>query len=99
MRVLHAEHRNDVWARVIEQALAALTLGKVDLVVGNPPWVSWKNLPDAWKQRSEALWRRYGLWQETRQGRGVPLSDVSTLLFARSLASYATDGLVAMLLP
>jgi len=100
MCALHADERDEVWARVIEQALAPLALGRVDLVVGNPPWVSWKDLPTAWKQRSEPLWRSFGLWNTTRRQGGIPLSDVSTLLVARSLATYVGgDGVVAMLLP
>jgi hypothetical protein len=99
MHDLHEQQRDDVWARVIEQSLAPLLIGRVELVVGNPPWVSWKNLPQAWKTRSESLWRMFGLWQRTGQRSGIPLSDVSTLLLAQSIASYAPGGLVAMLLP
>jgi hypothetical protein len=96
---LRDEERDDVWARVLEQFVAPYFLEPVDLVVGNPPWVSWKNLPDAWKERSEPIWRGWGLWR-TRSGRqGAPLSDISTLLVARSLVTYAPNGVVAMLLP
>lgn len=99
MSQLHLEQRNDVWARVIEQAVAPRLLGDVELCVGNPPWVSWKNLPAAWKTRSEPLWRSYGLWSRSRAGRGTPLADISTLVLARALSTYAPRGLVAMLLP
>lgn len=94
---LARQRRNGVWSRIIEQSFAPCALGEVDVVVGNPPWVSWKALPDRWKVRSEATWRRWGLWQTA--GRSVPLSDVSTLLLARSVATYAPHGVVAFLLP
>lgn len=96
---LASEDLNGVWGRIIEQATAPLFLDTVDLVVGNPPWVSWKNLPSGWKEASEELWRRWGLWQETRTGAGVPLSDISILLAARALDTYARGGCVALLLP
>ena len=96
---LHRAGRDGIWGRVIEQAFAPGLIGPVDLVVGNPPWVSWKNTPQGWQDRSESLWRSYGLWQRRRSGGGIPLADVSTLLFARSLATYAPNGLVALLLP
>jgi len=89
--------RNGVWSRIIEQSFAPRAVGEVDIVIGNPPWVSWKSLPDKWKKRSEATWRRWGLWQTT--GTSTPLSDVSTLLLARSVATYAPHGVVALLLP
>lgn len=96
---LRREQRNGIWARVIEQAFAPTLLGQVDLVVGNPPWISWKHTPQAWQDRSEALWRAFGLWRGRRRGGGVPLADLSTLLFARSIATYAPEGVVALLLP
>jgi len=99
LAVLKRTRRNGVWARVIQQAFAPRTLGTVDLVVGNPPWISWKNLPQAWQDRSEPLWRSWGLWQKMTRGSGIPLSDISTLLLARCLATYAPTGVVALLLP
>jgi hypothetical protein len=91
--------RDDVWARILEQFVAPHFLSNFEVVVGNPPWISWKDLPDAWKERSRPVWRAWGLWKTRRGGRGVPLSDISTLLVARALVSYAGGGIVAMLLP
>ena len=98
LQTLHPD-RDGIWAKIIEQAFAPRLVGTVDLVVGNPPWISWKNTPQAWQDRSEALWRAFGLWQRRRRGGGVPLADLSSLLLARSIATYAPDGLVALLLP
>ena len=97
---LDSEGRNGVWARIVEQYFAPVTLPKADIVVGNPPWVSWKHLPPYWKQRSERLWQRWGLWATRQRGGGVPLSDISMLLLARSITDYCKDsGVVALLLP
>ncbi len=94
---LKEEEKDGVWSHVIEQSYAPKALQTVDIVVGNPPWISWKNLPDRWKARSETTWRQWGLWQTS--GKSVPLSDISTLLFARSIATYCPHGVVGMLLP
>jgi hypothetical protein len=100
IRDLHDEDRNGVWSRFIQHALAPQLLEPVDLVVGNPPWISWKDLPPSWKERSAPLWKSFGLWHQAKPGSGIPLSDVSVLMTARSLDSYCRDGgLVAMLLP
>ncbi len=99
LAALRREKRDGVWTHVIEQAFAPTLVGHVDLVVGNPPWISWKHTPQAWQDRSESLWRAFGLWQRRRRGGGVPLADLSTLLLARSIATYAPEGVVALLLP
>jgi len=100
MKELHDSDRDGIWARVLEQAMAPALMQPVDLVVGNPPWISWKDLPDAWKRRSQKTWEQWGLWQQRERGSGIPLSDISTLMTARVLASYVADtGIVALLLP
>lgn len=99
LRQLHLEGRDGVWAHVIEQSFAPRVLKPVDIVVGNPPWISWKNLPKEWRDRSEATWARWGLWQSKQRGGGTPMADISSLLLARSIATYCPDGIVALLLP
>ena len=96
---LRDEGKDDVWARLLEQAIAPFLLDPFSLVVGNPPWVSWKDLPEAWKSRSEPVWRGWGLWNTRTRRQGLPLSDISTLMLARAFATYAPHGVVAMLLP
>lgn len=43
-----------------------------DYVVGNPPWIAWDNLPDAYRQATKPLWQQYGLFSlsgnEARHG-------------------------------
>ncbi|WP_157485730.1 MULTISPECIES: N-6 DNA methylase [unclassified Frigoribacterium] len=96
---LHQEGRDGVWAHVIEQSFAPRVMMPVDVVVGNPPWISWKNLPLQWRDRSKSTWSQWGLWQSKTRGGGIPMSDISSLLLARCVASYCPDGLVALLLP
>lgn len=97
---LARDRKNGIWARVIEQAFAPTIVESVDLLVGNPPWINWKHLPEAWQQRSRSTWATWGLWQRRRGGGGIPLADISALMLARSVATYCRPGgIVALLLP
>ncbi len=97
---LHLAGKDGVWARIIEQSFAPATLMPVDLVVGNPPWINWKHLPDPWQERSKPVWKGWGLWATKSKGGGIPLADIATLLVARSVVTYAEVGaVVAFLLP
>ncbi len=96
---LHVEGKDGVWAHVIEQSFAPRVLEPVDIVVGNPPWISWKNLPLEWRERSESTWRRWGLWQSKQKGGGTPMADISSLLLARAVDTYCPSGIVALLMP
>ena len=42
---------NGIWARIITNFLTTANMGKFDLVVGNPPWIDWKNLPINYRER------------------------------------------------
>lgn len=100
INTLSEKGKNGVWARIIEQAFAPLFVDEIDLVIGNPPWVSWKDLPENWKLESRSLWERYGLWQETSKSTGgIPLSDISALVAARAMETYAPQGVVGLLFP
>lgn len=100
MRLLNDEGRDGVWARVIEQFFAPTMFEPADVIVGNPPWINWKHLPDSWQAQSEKAWVRWGLWATKLGRRGISLSDISVLLLARSIADYAKPGgIVAFVMP
>jgi hypothetical protein len=55
---------------------------KVDLVVGNPPWVNWEHLPRAYREATTPLWQRYGLFRHKgyRARLGAGKDDISILM-------------------
>ena len=46
---------NGIWARIITNFLTTANLGAFDIIVGNPPWIDWKNLPEGYRERIKAL--------------------------------------------
>lgn len=98
---LSLEGRNGVWARLIENAFAPVFAGTFDIVVGNPPWLTWTKLPQTWRDQSEPIWRRLGLWfvpNEEGDSFSLQSADIATLVFAVALARYARDGAIIGLL-
>lgn len=62
LKELEAKSQNGIWARIIKNAFAPLFIDPVDYVAGNPPWVTWINLPQDYRDETKALWiDRYGL--------------------------------------
>ena len=68
--------------------------GRFDLVVGNPPWIAWDNLPDDYRQATKPLWQAYGLFSlsgtDARHGGGK--KDLSSLMLAASADRWLGDG-------
>ncbi len=90
---LEEKGENHVWISIIRNAFAPLLKGRFDYVVGNPPWVNWENLPEAYRRASESLWARYGL-VPPRKGApsiGRVKRDLSMLFTARSIDLYLKD--------
>jgi hypothetical protein len=65
-----------------------------DVVVGNPPWIAWDDLPDAYRQATKPLWSRYGLFSlsacEARHGGGK--KDLSMLMLYVAADRYLKHG-------
>ena len=82
MLKLHRDGMNGLWARLLKNNFAPLTVGQFDYIVGNPPWVNWEHLPDGYRQAIKAIWERYGLFphggMDTILGKGK--KDISMLM-------------------
>lgn len=79
---LQTPPKDGVWARVLKNYFMPLFVGRFDYVVGNPPWVNWENLPDAYRAASMDTWHRYGFVPPggLRSILGESKMDISTLM-------------------
>ena len=75
------------------------SMGKFDLIVGNPPWVDWKNLPSVHREKiKEACISRELFSGDGRTG-GINL-NVCALLSSISAENWlAPHGVMAVLMP
>ena len=100
MQRLHAEGRNHIWAYYTRNLVrpVALSRNKVDVIVGNPPWLSYRNTARALRTELERQSKDlYGIWAG---GRYVNRQDVASLFFARSVDLYLKDGgVIGMVMP
>ena len=78
---LHHQGLNGLWARVLKNNFAPLTVGQFDYILGNPPWVNWEHLPDNYRDSIRRLWADYRLPPERGGGRlGAVKGDLSALM-------------------
>ena len=100
MARLHDEGRNHIWAYYTRNMVrpVALSRSKVDVVIGNPPWLSYRNTASILRDELERQSRNlYGIWQG---GQYANRQDVAGLFFARSVDLYLKDGgIIGMVLP
>ena len=100
MQRLHAEGRNHIWAYYTRNLVrpVALARSKVDVIVGNPPWLNYNQTVSTLRTELERQSRStYGIWAG---GRYATHQDVAGLLFARSVDLYLKDGgVIGMVMP
>ena len=100
MQRLHDRGRDHIWAYYTRNMVrpVALSRSKVDVVIGNPPWINYNQTADILRDELKRLSRnRYGIWA----GRHYAThQDVAGLFFARSVDLYLKDGgVIGFVLP
>ncbi|MGH3832742.1 MAG: N-6 DNA methylase [Pseudonocardiaceae bacterium] len=90
---LHDESRDHIWSYYIRNlarpAWLARPENRVDVLVGNPPWLSYRYMPEdmqiAFREMSETRQLWHGREVATHQ-------DLSALFVARTTQQYLTEG-------
>ena len=100
LRRLHGEGRNHIWAYYTRNLVrpVALARRKVDVIIGNPPWLIFRNTASTLRTELERQSRNvYGIWAG---GRYAAVQDIAGLFFARCVDLYLKDsGVIGMVMP
>lgn len=93
MRDLARSGRNHIWGYYVRNLIRpiwlALPANKVDVLIGNPPWLRYNKMTSAMKDRYKTLAKPRNL---LTGGLGASSRDLSTLFAARAVEMYLNDG-------
>lgn len=96
---LHAEGRDHIWSYYARNVVRPLVLAEetVDVVIGNPPWITYNQTVDRLGGRLKELSSEYGIWKGAQFATNA---DLAALFFTRSADLYlAPGGVCAMVMP
>lgn len=98
---LHDEGRDHIWGYYVRNLARPVWLSRpenrVDVLVGNPPWLSYRNMTPGMQSAFRALSEPRGLWQGATD---APSQDLAGLFLVRTVGLYLRDGgTFAYLLP
>ena len=99
---LHQEGRNHVWAYYTRNLVRPVWLssadGQVDVIVGNPPWLTYNESDATLRSELERQSREtYGIWVGRHY---ATQQDIAGLFYTRCVDLYLRDGgMAAMVLP
>lgn len=98
---LHRAGKNGYWPTILKNSFAPLfEMNSFDFVVGNPPWVSWKNMSDTYRQRTLDIWLSYGIFEKSAYDKITTHDDFAMAVTYVSIDHYLSDkGKLAFILP
>lgn len=96
------DRRDTVWAFILKNAYrpAFIRRQKVDVIVGNPPWLSFRDIAEkAYKDRIKNLTFKYGLLAKNERKLFTQM-DTSTLFYVHSSREFLRpNGTIAFVMP
>lgn len=98
---LHDEGRNHIWGYYVRNLARPLWLSRednrVDVLVGNPPWLSYRFMPPGMKDSFRSMTQDRGFWSGAAE---ATHQDLSALFVARAAEQYLTSrGRFAFVMP
>lgn len=93
MRALHQSGKNHIWGYYVRNLIRPLWLAepdnRVDVLVGNPPWLAYAKMPGTMQESYKNLARPRNL---LTGGLGAASRDLSTLFVVRAVELYLRPG-------
>lgn len=101
LRKLREDKKNHIWGYVARNLIRPLWLSsreqQADVIVGNPPWLSYRYMAAEMQRRFRKECQDQGLWAG---GKVATQQDLSGYFFARSAELYLKDkGVIAFVMP
>ncbi len=90
---------NGIWARIVTNFLTTANLGKFDLIVGNPPWIDWKNLPAGYRERIKSICIDRHLFSGDGMTGGINLNVCALISNVTAQNWLKENGILAFLMP
>jgi len=96
---LEQKHWNGIWARIVTNFLTTANIGDFDLIVSNPPWIDWKNLPAGYRERIKGLCISRNLFSGDKLTGGINLNVCALIANVSAQNWLNEEGILAFLMP
>jgi len=90
---LHKSGRDHIWSyyvrNLVRPSWLSLPQNKVDILIGNPPWLSYRHMPQDMQESFKEMSQERSLWHGAKN---ATHQDLSALFVAKSIETYLGDG-------
>ncbi len=95
---LHRRQWNGIWFRIVRNFSWSATAGKFDCIIGNPPWVRWSKLPEAYRERVKPTCEHYGIFSKNKRHGGNELDISAMITYTTADKWLKTNGCLAFVI-
>jgi len=98
---LHLSGRNGFWPIILKNSFAPLFFhDKFNVVIGNPPWITWKAMSDTYRKLTLDIWLSYGIFEKNAYDKITSHDDFAMAVTYVSIDHYLKkNGIAALVLP
>lgn len=98
---LHLNKQDGFWPIILKNSFAPLfSQSKFDVIVGNPPWITWKAMSDTYRRATLDIWLSYGIFEKSAYDKITSHDDFAMAVTYVSIDHYLKDnGIVSFVLP
>ena len=85
--------------RILLDRQEAHSIGNVDIIIGNPPWVNWEYMPEKYRKESQHIWVDYKLFSAKGRDLSFSKEDISVLITYIVIDKLLNfDGIIAFVI-
>jgi len=90
---LHESGRDHIWSyyvrNLVRPVWLSLPQNRVDILIGNPPWLSYRHMPKEMQQSFKEMSEERSLWHGAKN---ATHQDLSALFVAKTIETYLGEG-------
>ena len=92
----HKKEKNGFWPVILKNSFAPLfSKSKFDVLVGNPPWITWKKMSDTHKKQTLDIWLSYGIFEKNAYDKKTTHDDFGMAVTYVSIDHYLKKNCIA----
>lgn len=96
---LHKNNWDGIWIRIVSNFMLVARIKNIDIIVGNPPWIKWEFLPQAYAEKIKSLCLDRHLFSGQTYMGAISL-NICALIANVTASTWLTEsGVLAFLMP
>lgn len=96
---LHQNNWDGIWIRIVANFMLVARIRNVDIIVGNPPWIKWEFLPQAYAEKIKSLCVARHLFSGQTYMGAISLNICALIANVTTSTWLSENGVLAFLMP